>query len=295
MWCSFWHFQGDVNYMKILVINKDDLTNQLMLSKLTAAGHEVLVEPNKNKALDMLASEWFDCVMLDPSPLSESRPIILSIWKNVKTEVKPYLVLLTKNDEMTTNHAILAGNNDFLLKPLNMEDIEEKIANAGRFLEVFRYIEAGDDTISLKGIINKKAFYQLFLSALDRAYRYGERSLIVFVNISNYQDIVEVSSMEELQELHEHVADKMTMMRRQSDVVGHIGESDYAILLQRPQYEAEPIDAIGRFASELERFIGEVHGKYVGVNFELDLVEIPQGVLHSKRVISSSKEEADKK
>ncbi len=278
--------------MKILVIDKDDLTNQLLLSKLSSSGHDVVVESNKNKALEMLTAEWFDCVMLDPSPLSESRPIVHSIWKSVKSEIKPYIVLLTKNEEMTTSHAILAGNNDFLLKPLNMEDIEEKISNSERFLDVFSYLEAGDDTVSLKGIINKKAFYQLFLSVLDRAYRYGEKNLIVFINISNYADVAEILTLEELKKLHENVAEKMTLMRRQSDVVGHIGDSDYAILLQRPQYEAEPLDAIERFTNELTRFTVELQDKgiNININFDLDLVEIPQGILHSRKTISNSKE-----
>lgn len=274
--------------MKILVIDKDDLSNQLMLSKMSGSGHDVIVEANKNEAIAMIAEEFFDCIILDPAPLSESRPIIYSIWKNVKTDLKPYLVLLTKNEEMTTNEAILAGNNDFLLKPLNSEDVKEKIANAERFLDIFKYLQEEQEVVGLKGIINKQGYYQLFLSALDRAYRYGERSLIVFVHISNYKKLKIESTEEELMALHEHVAEKMTLMRRQSDVVGHIGESDYAILLQRPQYETEPLDAIERFSGELDKFTTEMHGKDFTVNFELDLVEIPQGILHSKRIISGS-------
>ena len=277
--------------MKILVINKDDLTNQLMTSKLASSGHEVVVEPNKNAAIEFLKDEWFDCVMLDPSPLSESRPIVLSIWKTIGDGIKPYLVLLTKNDEMTTSQAILSGTNDFLLKPLNMEDIEEKISNAQRFLNVFRGIESEEDVTNLKGIINKKAFFQLFLSALDRAYRYGERSLIVFLNISNYAELKETISKEDLDYFHDKVAEKMNLMRRQSDVVGHIGESDFAILLQRPQYDSEPLDAVSRFTNELNRFVSDMNAKSIGAKFELELVEIPQGILHSRRSIPTTNSE----
>ena len=273
--------------MKILVIDKESLTNQLMLSKLSAAGHEVVVEPNKNIAIDRLKDEWFDCIMLDPSPLSEARPIILVLLKNIKSEIKPYLILLTKNEEMTTGQAILSATNDFLLKPLNMENIEETIKNAARFLDIFKYLSSEDNrSKNLKGIINKEAFFQLFLSSLDRAYRYGERSLIVFINIGNYDEIKKTLDDKALQEFNSKIAEKANLMRRQSDVVGLVSERDYAILLQRPQYEAEPLDAISRFAGELEKFIDEVKSSIsINIEFDLDLVEIPQGILHSNKTI----------
>jgi len=276
--------------MKILVMDKDDLTNKLIVSKLSAAGHTVVAESNKNNALELFKKEGFDCVMLDPAPLSEPAPIVFSIWNNVNKDIKPYIILLTKSEDMTTNKAILSKTNDFLLKPLNMEDIEEKVSNAKRFLDVFRFMAEEGETENLKGIINKQAFYQLFLSALDRAFRYSERSLIVFINISNFDKIKNSVSKEELAEFHCKIAEKMALMRRQSDVVGCIGESDYSILLQRPQYETEPLDAIARFSDELDKFVKSFKVGGIEVNFDLDLIEIPQGVLHSKKVIPKVKD-----
>lgn len=269
--------------MKILVIDKDTLTNQLITSKLSSRGHEVVVEVNKNQAIEMLGEQNFDCIILDPTPLSEARPVILSIWRIVKARTKPYIILLTKNEEMTTDQAILSGNNDFIMKPFDMGDVEDKMSNAERFIEVCKYLDAEDKMEDTKGIINKNAFNQLFLSALDRAFRYGERSLIVFINISNYEHIKKLSGKEGLDHFDNKMAEKMNLMRRQSDVIGRIGEADYAILLQRPLYEAEPLDAIVRFADVLNKLHAEFIAKESAPCFDLDLVEIPQGILHSRK------------
>jgi len=277
--------------MKILVIDKDPLTNQLISSKLTSRGHEVLVEPNKNQAIETLGDENFDCIILDPAPLSETRPIILSIWRMVKTRIKPYMILLTKNEDMTTDQAILSGNNDFITKPLDMADVDEKMANAERFVDICRYLDTEDKIEDTKGIINKNAFNQLFLSSLDRAFRYGERSLIVFINISNYDRIKENSGKEGLDHFNNKIAEKMNLMRRQSDVIGRIGERDYAILLQRPLYEAEPLDAVARFADVLNKLHAEFIAKESTPSFELDLVEIPQGILHSRKEVPFKEQE----
>src|SRR4051812_27965903 len=108
--------------MDILVIDRESLTNQLITSKLTALGHKVTVEPNKNEAFEKLKAQPFDCVMVDPYPLSEARPVVMGIWKNLSTTFKPYLLLLSKTAKQ--EEAILSGGNDVLNKPFSTQDVE---------------------------------------------------------------------------------------------------------------------------------------------------------------------------
>ena len=106
--------------MDILVIDRESLTNQLITSKLGAKGHQVTVEPNKAAACELLGTKSFDCIMVDPAPLSEARPVIIGVWKSLqRTAAKPYMLLLSK--AATTEDAILAGANDALLKPLSSQ------------------------------------------------------------------------------------------------------------------------------------------------------------------------------
>ena len=273
--------------MEILVIDRDSLNSQLIASKLLAEGHIVVMEPNKNEAIDKIAKNNFACIMLDPAPLSEAQPIINGIYKNINSAaVKPYIMLLSKN--ATTEAAVISGCNDVLLKPLDASDLYTKIENAERFMEICHYLGQEDKEISALRMINKSAFNQLFLSAVDRSFRYGERCLIVFINIGNFESIKETHGEDGAEKVLAKVAEKMNFMRRQSDIIGHIGNGDFAILLQRPQYETEPLDAINRFTETLDSFRREFDLAGVPApEFELDLVEIPQGVLHDNRAVPS--------
>jgi len=270
--------------MKILVIDRDPLTCQLISSKLVATGHEVVVEQNKNAAIELIGKYNFDCIMLDPAPLREAQPIINGIWKVLPNDkMKPYIFLLSKTAEPET--AIISGCNDVLNKPINTDELHEKVDSTERFIEICNHLEKEDKDIASIRMINKSAFNQLFLSATDRAFRYGERSLIVFINIGNYEEIKKQIGEKEREEIMGNISDKMAFMRRQSDVIGHIGNGNFAILLQRPQYEEEPFDAINRFAETLDGFRRQFAGKKIAPEFELDLVEIPQGTLHENRLI----------
>jgi PleD family two-component response regulator len=278
--------------MDILVIDRESLTNQLISTKLTAKGHTVTVESNKNEAFEKLRQRNFDVIMVDPYPLSEARPVVIGIWKNLAKEaLKPYIVLLSKT--ATAEEAILAGTNDVLLKPFNSMDVDTKVDNAERMLDIMKHLAREDNVHSGGGMIGKAAFNQLFLSAVDRSFRYGERSLVVFVEMMNYDDVLKAGGEAAIEETLRRLTDKMTYMRRQSDVIGRLSTHSFGILLQRPQYETEPIDAINRFSEILDKFHEEFIDKTLAPKLDLTLVELPQGVLHAERFVPLAKEVDD--
>jgi DNA-binding response OmpR family regulator len=267
--------------MDILVIDREALTNQLIASKLGARGHTVTAEGNKNAAFDMVREGRFDCIMLDPAPLAEARPVVIGVWKNIRTPVKPYLFLLSKS--ATSEDAILAGTNDVLNKPLSTQDLEEKVGNAQRLMEISRHLAAEDNVHSGGGMIGKAAFNQLFLSAIDRAFRYAERSLVVFAHVTNYDEILAAGGAEATENCMKKLTEKMTFMRRQSDVIGRLSSHDFGILLQRPQYESEPIDAINRFSEVIGGFYQSFEDKALAPKVHFKLVELPQGAQVAER------------
>jgi hypothetical protein len=72
-------------------------------------------------------------------------------------------------------------------------------------------------------------------------------------------------------------------MRRQSDVIGRLSSHDFGILLQRPQYESEPIDAINRFSEVIGGFYQSFEDKALAPKVHFKLVELPQGAQVAER------------
>ncbi|HYD18213.1 MAG TPA: diguanylate cyclase [Patescibacteria group bacterium] len=275
--------------MEVLVIDRESLTNQLIASKLEAQGHKVTLEPNKNAAFELIKNGKFDCIMIDPAPLSEARPVVIGVWKNIRAQVKPYIFLLSKS--ATTEDAVTAGTNDVLNKPLSSEDLETKIGNAQRLMDLCRHLAREDNVHSSGGMIGKAAFNQLFLSAIDRSFRYAERSLIVFITITNHEALKAADSAA-YDETFKKLTEKMTFMRRQSDVIGRLGPDCFAVLLQRPIYETEPVDAINRFSEVLGKFHDSFEDKAKAPRLHMSLIELPQGAEKAERVVPQRAESA---
>ncbi len=260
--------------MKILVIDRDDITSQLMSNKLEPLGHHITHEPAKNNAVDLLASENYDMIFVDPSPLTSARPLILNLRR--ATGYYPYIVQM--GAETTQTEAIQSGANDTISKPIDPKYLDATVDNAKYLTALVKRIgDDEEDFPSAGGIIAKSAFNQLFLSAIDRADRYGERTFIVFISITNYQEIYESEGPYAADYTVAKLSQYLVRLRRQSDIIAQTAKYEYALLLQRPLYETEPNEAANRFAEAINKFDDLFKSDGIKPQVTIKLIDLPVG------------------
>jgi diguanylate cyclase (GGDEF)-like protein len=175
-------------------------------------------------------------------------------------------------------------------KPLDPMVLEEKIGNADRLLTLVKRIgDDSEDFPSAGGVIAKSAFNQLFLSAMDRADRYGERTFILFISLSNYKDIKDHDGPKAADYAVAKLSQYLVLLRRQSDIIGQTAKYEYALLLQRPVYETEPVEAANRFAESLASFKEIASTGATNVEITVTLLSIPTGGKMIEHVVHPGK------
>lgn len=260
--------------MKILLIDRENITAQLMAPRLEPLGHKITEEPVKNTAIERLAKETYDIIFIDPAPLTSARPLILNLRRAASNY--PYLVQIGQEGSMV--EAIKSGANGFMRKPVDPEDLDRQIENAKYLTGLIKRIgDDSEDFPSAGGIIAKSAFNQLFLSAIDRADRYGERTYLVFIGISNYRDIYEREGPYAADYCVAKLSQYLVRLRRQSDIIAQTGISEYALMLQRPLYETEPKEAANRFAEAVATFEDLYKTEGVKPEVSIILTDLPVG------------------
>ncbi len=260
--------------MKILVVDREGITAQLMKSRLEPLGHVIKEESSKNNAVDLMGTERFDMIFLDPMPLTSARPVVL----NLRRASGNYPYILHMATQGTRVEAIQSGANDYIAKPIDPEELDRKVENAKRLTALIKRIgDDKEDYPSAGGIIAKSAFNQLFLSAIDRADRYGERTYIVFIRLSNYQDIAEREGPYAADYTVAKLSQYLVRLRRQSDIIAQTERFEYALLLQRPLYETEPEEAANRFAEAIAGFKEFFAAGEVAPEVTVKLVDLPVG------------------
>ncbi len=260
--------------MKILVVDRDELVGNKIKSKLTPLGHEVIVEAVKNNAVERISAERFDVLFFDPNPLTSARTIIL----NIRRIAKHYPYIILTSESATRADAIKAGCNDVLAKPMDIEALEQKVQNAAHMHSLVRRIsDDSEDFPSAGGVIAKSAFNQLFLSAIDRADRYGERTYLLFISMQNYQNVRDMDGPYAADYAVAKLSQYLVRLRRQSDIIGQTAKYEYALLLQWANYDSEPVEAANRFAEALNGFKDIVSSGAMEVEIAVTLVDLPVG------------------
>ncbi|MFP4386690.1 MAG: diguanylate cyclase domain-containing protein, partial [Alphaproteobacteria bacterium] len=219
--------------MKILIADREEITAQLMATRLEPLGYKIIHEPVKNNAIERVGMEHYDIIFVDPAPLTSAQPIIM----NLRHKGGKHTYIAQMGQDITPVEAIKCGANDALLKPVSPENLDRSIENARHLIKQIKRIgDESTDFPSAGGIISKSAFNQLFLSAIDRADRYGERSYILFIGIKNYQRIYETEGPYAADCITAKLSQYLVRLRRQSDIIAQTEPFEFALLLQRPMY-----------------------------------------------------------
>lgn len=262
--------------MKILVVDRDPVSANLVKSKLEPLGHNVEVQAGKTEVLDMVSQRGWDVVFLDPSPLTNAKPLVMNIRRNVRRAV--YMIL--SSETLNEQEALLSGFNDFISKPINPSELDTKIQAAAQLNGILRHLaNEAEDYPSAGGVIAKSAFGQLFLSCMDRADRYGEIAYVVFISFENFASISANNGAYEAEVVSAKLAQHLVRLRRQSDIIAQIHANEYALLLLRTLSDTEPLDATGRFADSLSKCFDLPSSPSMDIELKVSLMKLPAGSL----------------
>ena len=237
--------------MKILIIDRDPLTTQLLQTRLQGEGHEVVAEPVRKRALELLSQESYDVILIDPAPLPSVRQVTLPLrWE----QRHHYFYIGQLSHDPDPEEVVAAGLNDIIAKPFDWQEVAEKMANAERLVTFMKYLSTTPEISSDTAVFGKRAFYQLVLSALDRAYRYDEKAFLMLIQVSNADALLQAFGSDGAKGLFEKSEQFLSTLHRRSDYLGHIDKSSYGLLIMRPALSSEPLDAVDRIGLALREF-----------------------------------------
>lgn len=266
--------------MNILVIDRDDLMARMIKAHLEPIGHMVTHETSKSDAVAAIETRHFDMIIADPAPLTSAMGLV----QHIKQKMRKYPYIVLAGEYATAAHALESGASQTLQKPVNKKYLDQIVDNAQTIASLVQRLgDTEEDFPSAGGIIAKSAFNQLFLSALERADRYAENTYIVFISVDNYASIAERIGQSEARVMSAELSQFLSRIRRQSDIIGQTKPCEYALLLQRPAYAEEPMDATKRFADAFDDY-RQFFDKY-DAEISIKLLDIPSGHIAMARTV----------
>jgi EAL domain-containing protein (putative c-di-GMP-specific phosphodiesterase class I)/FixJ family two-component response regulator len=112
----------------VLVVDDDDGIRELVGFALRRAGFDVIEASNGQAALDIVAAGEVAMVVLDMGmPEMSGTYVVQALRARPETATLPVLLMTGSGDEMSVIEGLAAGADDFLLKPIRLDELVARI------------------------------------------------------------------------------------------------------------------------------------------------------------------------
>jgi two-component system response regulator MtrA len=116
---------------RIIYVEDDEVMGELVKEVLTEAGHLIGVIGHGVLALETIAFKRPDLVILDQNlPGMAGIDILRSLRKMPATYLTPVLMVTGKRESTLADDALIAGVDDYLIKPFLPADLVTRVSSA---------------------------------------------------------------------------------------------------------------------------------------------------------------------
>ncbi len=124
---------------KVLVVDDSRLQRRILVASLKKWGFQVLEADNGDAALEICANEPPDLVLSDWVMPGMSGLEFCRAFRALNREQYSYFILLTsKSEKQEVARGLDAGADDFLIKPLEADELRARISAGARILDMQR-------------------------------------------------------------------------------------------------------------------------------------------------------------
>ena len=164
----------------VLIVDDEPANRLLLRDPLEVHGYEIIEAENGEQALQMVAQRPPDVILLDVMmPRMDGYEVCRRLKKDSRTAPIPILMVTALSERMERLMGIAAGANDFLTKPVDLQEVALRVGHAVHIKGLFDQLQAERENVE-----------RLLLNTLPRAI--AERMKKGEVNIADHHPDVTV-------------------------------------------------------------------------------------------------------
>lgn len=156
---------------RILIVDDQPLTRELMTLVMHSQGHKTLVATNGDEALAIAEKRTLDLVLLDVvMPGMDGFEVARRLKAGEKSRAVPIIIISALEDKESRIKGLAAGADDFLIRPVDRLELKVRVQN------LLRMKRFQDDLASQNAVLERKV--ELRTAELERSNRETIHTLI---------------------------------------------------------------------------------------------------------------------
>lgn len=188
--------------MKILVVDDEPVSRLIAQAALESLGHQTLLADGGEAGWKLFVSEHPDVVLSDwMMPDLDGLKLSRRIRASEQSSYTSIIVLTSLDDRKRVREAILAGADDYLTKPLDIDELSIRLIAAARLRNLHielaaqkQKLEALNEELArtaridpLTGLGNRLRMREDLVSLISRMQRYGTIACVGLLDLDTFK------------------------------------------------------------------------------------------------------------
>jgi len=232
----------------LLVVDDTEINIDILLELLSDT-YEITVALDGPSALEIVAEEEIDLILLDiMMPNMDGYEVCEILKSNRKTKDIPVIFITAKIDEDSIEKAYDVGGIDYVTKPFKPKELLARIKTQLTMQELIKSLETTHKELELLASIdpmtklyNRRYFTTTSAYILDLAKRDKKELSILMIDIDKFKTINDTYGHPIGDKVIIELADKLLKHQRKSDVVCRFGGEEFIILLPNTSLDGAKI------------------------------------------------------
>jgi diguanylate cyclase (GGDEF)-like protein len=214
---------------KILVVDDDRFSAELIDSCLRNAGFISSYSCNPQQALGMIEAELPDLIVMDViMPEIDGFELCRRVRQHPALQFTPILFVTRKDEVEQRVRGLEVGGNDYIAKPFEPQELVARVRSHLNRLAALREMAVRD---GLTRCYNHKFFRLRLDQEVKRARRYDQQLALAMIDVDRFKSVNDTHGHRAGDMVLSHLGNIVLASVRATDVVARYGGEEFAILM----------------------------------------------------------------
>jgi diguanylate cyclase (GGDEF)-like protein len=261
-----------------LMIVDDYQSNLKAMVGLFEFHYDVVLKDNAKDAINYAIQEEVDLILLDVDmPQMDGYEACAALKSNPMTAHIPIIFVTAASSVDEEEKGLLLGAVDYVVKPVNLSILRARVKNHMELIYYRKKLEILSSIDGLTGVSNRRQLDTMLLQHYASTIRFGHSLAFLMIDIDDFKAYNDTYGHAKGDECLKQVAQTiLSVMRRETDVVGRYGGEEFGVSLQDTDFDGGEVVAkeiLSRVRNLNIEHLGSLAHKIVTVSIGLAVFE----------------------
>jgi len=220
--------QQNIDPIRVLILDDEVYIAEFHAAILNNAGIDTFCINNPEEVLNAMSQYQPDLLLMDFHMPHYNGLEVTKVIRQMDEYLSiPIIYLSGERDESLQNKAINEGAEDFMLKPVNTEELCNRVLNKAERYKIMRH-EIQQD--SLTGLYNHIAIINLLAKAIADARRHKHALSYAMIDIDHFKKVNDTYGHQAGDTVLKVLATFLSQNVRESDIIGRYGGEEFCLV-----------------------------------------------------------------